>query len=474
MFLDESIYLYWARRVAADFRFWRPLADGKSLHIWLLAPVVPWAGDPLLAGRLVSVAVGAVGAWVTWKLGARFGGSRAGTLAAALYVLCPHALFLDRMVLADVHLSTAAGLTLLASVTVLERPTGRRASALGVALAACVLSKIPGLLCWATPPLAAALLERPRAIRGVFFRAYGTAAALAGPPVVYFFLESLQVQEQLAFPPSATHAALLLLSNLRLLGGWLWDYWTPGLCLVGAGGLLSAVAGRRRPDALLAAVAAVPLLVFAGLSRSWFPRYLSPATIPFLVLVAMTLVRLARWVGFPGGGGARRPVRMTALAAAGLLAAAPALRFDHLLMTRPEDAPFPAVDRGQYVLDWSAGYGCEDVARALLGERTRSSSGLVVGVGGGDRHDWRPLHLLLRARFMNDEAVEIEVLDPFEPVARAGLFERAEGRPVYVAVALGDGREPAPPGYRLVVGRSALGVPRVVLYRALPPAARPH
>lgn len=457
MFIDESIYLYWARRVASEGRLWRPLADGKSLQVWVLATVVPWVSDPLPWGRMTSALAGGAGMWAAWAIGRRLEGPRAGLVAAGLYVVCPFALFHDRMVLADVFVSSAAALTLLASLWMVERPTPSRGAVLGLAMAACALSKIPGLLFWAIPLLTAiALAPRKAGVPRAVATAFGVAAVLSAFPVWYFFANSAQVQEQAANSDVGGPLAVAP-PNLTALAGWLWAYWTPGVVAVFAVVVVVALLQRRRADLLLAAVALWPPAAFALLSRSWFPRYVFASTIPALVLTALALSRLTGRTR-----GLRRGWVLRLAAAAALLV--PALRFDFSLLTRPDHAPLPAVDRLQYVEGWMAGYGRMETARALAEALRQSPAGIVVGVGGGSRHAWRPLHLLLRARFMNEPRVEIAVMDPRDPQARAALSRRAGSRPAYVAVGLDGGL--APVGARpLLVDRRADGSAATVLYR---------
>ncbi len=463
MFIDESIYLYWARRIVTDGRFWRPLADGKSLQVWVLATVVPWVGDPLWWGRAVSVCVGGIGAWAAWAIACRLQGERAGLLAAGLYVLCPFALFHDRMVLADGFVSTAAALTLLATLALLESPSILRGAMLGLALAACVLSKMPGLLMWAIPLFAVVGLGRPARLWRALGIAFGLAIALSAFPVWYFFENSAQVREQAALGDAGGPMAVAA-PNLTTLAGWMWDYWTPGVCAIFLVVTVVAIRQRNRDDLLLAACALWPPLVFALASRSWFPRYVFPSTIPALVLVALALSRLVAQAR-----GLRHGWLLAVSAAAALTI--PAIRFDAALLDAPDRAPFPAIDRLQYVEGWTAGYGRDDIARALESALAESPDGLLVGVGGATRHAWRPLHLLLRARFMNEPRVQIEVADPRAPASRRSLAERAGGRPVFLAAGLEDQALPATGAPCLVVGRLPDGTAVAALYRLALPAA---
>ena len=169
IFIDESLHLFWSLRVREDLELDRPLRDGKPLQALVTAFTVPGADDPLWAGRFTSVLVGAVGMWAAWQIGRRLFDEATGLTAAALYLACPFTLFYDRMALSDVYLSTFAALTLLASIAVARDPRPAKGLWLGLALAGCVLAKVPGLMLAPLPrgrrlpPAAAAARPLPRA-----------------------------------------------------------------------------------------------------------------------------------------------------------------------------------------------------------------------------------------------------------------------------------------------------------------------
>ena len=78
IFGDEAIYLRWAQLVRGEGvshgYWWVSLADPKPpLHYWLLAVVFRWLGDPLRAGRVLSVVLAVISLpaliWVCEELG---------------------------------------------------------------------------------------------------------------------------------------------------------------------------------------------------------------------------------------------------------------------------------------------------------------------------------------------------------------------------------------------------------------------
>jgi dolichyl-phosphate-mannose-protein mannosyltransferase len=445
IFIDESLHLFWAQRVREDLALDRPLRDGKPLQALVMAVTVPGADDPLWAGRFTSVLVGAAGMWAAWRIGRRLFDEPTGRAAAVLYLACPFTLFYDRMALSDVYLSTSAALALLASIAVVRDPRPRNGVALGLALAACVLSKVPGLML-APLPLAAAFLLPPR--RPGLWRAlaiaYAVAALLAAYPAWFFLTRSGQLQK-VAGVEEEIEVAQLLAGNLEDAARWLPTYWTWPVMLAGLAGVALGVVKRRGPELLLALASLAPVAVFVSLSFYWYPRYILFATVPFLVLAARVLTVLSRWATtrfVPGrvepealdrtcSGTSSGPRKREEVWIAGLLAVAlvPALRFDLALLTDPARAPLPRLERFQYVDGFSSGYGCPEAVAWLRGELAADPGRVTVAAETPGR---RTLFLCLRTYFMDEPRAELRWLDPNEPVGRRMLLERAAVHPTFV------------------------------------------
>jgi hypothetical protein len=449
IFVDESMHVTWAAKFARDPGFLRPLDDGKLLHILASSLVVPRAADPLWAARAAAVVAGALALLSAWGLGRRLFGPGTGLVAAALYLACPFTLFYDRLDLADVYLSAAAGLALLAACDLLARPSPRRGLALGCAMAACVLAKMPGLMVLALPPAAWALLgPRQPGARRALALAYGLCALLVAGPLAYFFAHTSQLQAKAGRAPAGR--AALLIENARLALGWLWDYWTPPLFVTGAAAGALGVLRRRGAEALLVLAAALPAAVFAATARAWFPRYILFASVPFLVLAARGCSLAWSWARdrWPQHELQRRAAGAV-LGGALLL---PALRFDHALLTDPARAPLPDVEGFQYIWGWPSGYGWDDAVAFLREERTRHPDGITV-VGDTEGHGAG--HWAVRAHFVNDPGLELVVLDLEARRAIRLMDERSASQPVFALVA----KRFRPRGTRLLKARL------VALYR---------
>jgi 4-amino-4-deoxy-L-arabinose transferase-like glycosyltransferase len=247
MFLDERIHLRWAYWIEQGRRLRVPLLAGRGLSVYLLAGVAPHAGDPLRAGRLLTVAIGLVTLVAGWQLALRLTGDRRVADVTALFsIACPFTLLYDRMVLTDAFLAAFAALTLLLSIALAEQPRPRTGAVLGLALALGVLSKTSGLVLFAMPAAAWALLGRDRK-RGLvpLATAYLLAAALVAYPLWLFLRKTDELAGALGLRDGEAAFRGNAGVNLGLAASWLWAYWTPPLIVLALIGLAPPSLGAR-------------------------------------------------------------------------------------------------------------------------------------------------------------------------------------------------------------------------------------
>ena len=101
-FCDEGVYIRWAQQALHEHSWLACLSDGKPpLHIWAIMPFLKIFDDPLVAGRVCSVFAGAFTTAGMFLLGRELKDSRFGLLSAFFYVVCPYALWKDRLALAE-------------------------------------------------------------------------------------------------------------------------------------------------------------------------------------------------------------------------------------------------------------------------------------------------------------------------------------------------------------------------------------
>jgi 4-amino-4-deoxy-L-arabinose transferase-like glycosyltransferase len=418
-FLDETADVRWAVEIASGEKFLRPWNYGKGLSVFLNALLFPWAFDHYLwASRALAVGFGAVSFFVGIAAGRRLFDAKTGLVFGLLYVVCPFALFYDRLVLTDPPMAAFAALALLLSLRLHEAPSHGRALLLALALTAAVLTKATALLVAVIPLAALLLLGRvdSRRVRSFALALAATAVALFWP-VQRFFATTSTVR----LGVSHREADLVgrLTTNLPMAFTWLVTYWTLPLALLAVGGVLLDLRGRPRPVLFLAALVVVPVLGFAAISSLWFPRYLVFVTVPALLLAARGLVRLQE----------RTPRWAQGLLLVGAIA--PALAFDRDILFEPVRADLPDIDRAQFILGWPSGYGTEDTVAFVREELQHHPAGLTVVV---HVHSRRTTWLALGLEFARDPRVELRDLDLNQPQNLDLLAAWAHTRPTLLVL----------------------------------------
>jgi hypothetical protein len=291
-----------------------------TFGFWKHPPMLPWLLKlwfVVLPIHPVSVAAFtglnmAVGAWAVWRIARLTLDDRSAFLALALLGLLPFASVMGIKLNHNTILISLWPLTALALLRALERPTWLSGVLFGIACAAALLAKYySGLLLVAC--LLAALVSPAR--RRFFtapapYVAVATFAALIAPHAIWVLNHPAQ---PLGYAFAATHNGRALALNFA---------WTTALlCLpVAIAGLalarsgrgkarLDAVVSRRRLEAELITLTAVPYLLTVGLTLAFNLRGATAWAMPVFMLLPVIiaarmappsdlLVRNARWLFF--------------------------------------------------------------------------------------------------------------------------------------------------------------------------------
>ena len=377
LFNDEAIYIQWAVGVWRGDPF-APLVDGKLLQVWICSLIVPFAANPLWAARAISVLGGAIALYACFQIGTRLYSRQAGCIAAALYIICPFALFYDRIALPDSLLSAFTALTLLWSIALVQDGKSYCVWLVGLAMAAAILCKVPGLLTLPIPILTALLLgksHRQTLARSLAF-CYCITVAVTALPIVRIVLTTHQYEKSI-LGENASALIQQIGVNIRTISEWLWFYWTPPVIILAILGFVFALVKLKRENLLLAIVSFLPILTFAVVSKILFARYVLLATVPALVLAGA----MVAWVGdyLRASGQNQSMLRSNLMAIVFLVVVGLfARKGDWLLLTRPAAAPLPAAERYQYIEDWPSGYGVAEAADYLRRIAKHTKHGMVV------------------------------------------------------------------------------------------------
>ena len=432
IFLDEGTYISRALQVrTGDWTV--ALADGNVLMPRLLAlwlpPATSSAASILYAARWLTVAIDALALLAVFLLARRCFSERAAWLAAGFYLVAPFVYVYDRMALADGPLLALTALGLWLSVRIAGgHSSWRSALWLGIILGLAALVKLSGLLGWAAPVLAILSARDVRAALLLWRRwllAWGVGA-LVYAPVLLFGAGQYQVGAKSVLALAPDDVLGQLGRNLSLLAEWLFAYFPGAFGLFILAALIAALVLRRRA-ALWIVSALLPLVFFVLVSRVWYPRYVLPAVPALLVLAGwLAAALLART-------GQLLPARSVRLVVPVLLLAlliVPPMSFEWLIAADPPRAPWPAIERWQYVEDWPAGYGVAQAAGFMRDAAAASPGGIYIMRGDRTSAVLEPLALYLAA----DPGLLLQSMNLSNDNVPNRLSRMAREKPTYVVL----------------------------------------
>lgn len=347
VFADEAIYIRWAQLIwQKTYYFFIPLSDGKTpLFMWLLAPLLKLRVDPLLTGRVLSVASGLATLIGVYFLTKTLFNKKTALLASILVILQPFLLFYDRLSLTDSLLTALVIWSVYFSYQLFCRQSLTNGIILGFLAGLVLLTKPSGLLFL----LLNVLFVPLKKIKSIIKPGALAAAISLG---MYNFLRLSS-----AFPLINSRSQDYLRSNQEIIHGffryflptfkvffsWLVSYLSWPAILLIIISIFLAITKKTKIIIILFVWALVPLLVQVSIGKIIYPRYLLPI-IPFLLIIlswGLTRIKLS-WL----------------LAIIFLFYW---FKFDWFLLTNPAQAPLDPWERGQYLQQWSSGYGLKEI-----------------------------------------------------------------------------------------------------------------
>ncbi len=362
IFTDEAIYTRWAQiaRHDANWRF-ISLVDGKQpLFIWFSMIVVRFVRDPLMAGRLVSVATGffsMVGLFLlTQEL---FRNRNISVISSIWYLIYPMALVYDRIGLYDSLVATFAIWCLYLEVLLVRKIQLDISLLLGMIAGGGVLTKSNAFFSLALIPFSLLLFDFRQKKRIMVLLRWGVLSIIS-VCIAYGFYSILRLspffhiigeKNEIFFSRVddwINHPLREFTSNFRGLLDWFITYLTfPGVFLVA----LSFFINRKfsREKVLLVIWFAVPFFLLALFGKALYPRFIFFMTVSLLPLIAFSIYELFQKI-------------KNRLLAGGiiLLLTSFSIGTDYLILSNFSYAPIPKLDLDQYSNEWPAGGGIKE------------------------------------------------------------------------------------------------------------------
>lgn len=401
IFFDEANFIYWAKKIAeTNDHLFISLSGGKNILLpWLMAVMLKVLPDSeyLAAGRLVSVGGGFVSLLAIYKIALLIFKSRqTAYLAALLYIFSPLALFYDRMALYDSLLTAALTWAVYFFLKSCQKPLAINILMWGVFIGLGFLTKATTLFYAILTPLMFIFLQtelnwrKSLKIIIFYFLISQIVANLIGVSRGY----GEYLTKALAHTPAAQVLILnplaLLVHNLFLTVEWLSAYQSPIVVVLAVMALLYLYRTNRRAFSIFSVLLFVPIIAMAFLGREYFSRYLL-FCLPYLYLaLAWFLIRYFKF-----------GITIFVLTLQ--------IYLSLLIVTSPEKAALPAMDKWQYVSGFPSGYGLPEVF-TFLKQNTKASPRVTFVVQGSYSH--YPNAFILE--FWDDKRITIIERWPFK------------------------------------------------------------
>ncbi len=352
IFIDEALYLRMTQDLIHKGQIWISFSDGKEpLFFWVQSLFLRIFADPLLGGRFFAVLSGWVLMVVGYKLIREIFDHKIARIFTIFYLVSPFVLFYNRLALIDTFLTLLLSSYILFLVRLARKPNLKLAIAVSLFLYLSLLTKTIAWLYILVIPIAflafskrSILLHWPVVVLAVAFIFYLPLTLIPGYWLIW-------LKNQNVFTYSFTQAIFgwrtILLPNLKMSSR---DWWLIYFGFIPFMGVLAAgVYGlfkRKKSIIFLFFLMIFPWLAESAIAKIFFPRYLLFISIPIFAICSYLITR--------------RFLLILLL----IFLWQPAILTIQLL-TGPEQAKLPIVERWQYFESWPSGYGTNQLVDYL-------------------------------------------------------------------------------------------------------------
>lgn len=392
IFTDEAIYIRWSQiaRLDSNWRF-ISLTDGKQPgFVWADILFMKVFDDPLLAGRLVSVAFGLlilVGLYfLSYEVFKKIGNKKArimGLTAALLYALFPFGVVYDRLALYESMIAAFFVWSLYFQIILARTLRLDIAMIAGFVIGGGVLTKSSAFLSIYMMPFLLLLVNfSKKTLRGTLLKVvvlFGVTALIAN--VMYavlrlspFFHIVEQKNANFVYPVSEwmkfefADKISNFISNFNGLWDWFFIYFSfPYILLVITSFFISTKFIKEK--ALLVLWFVLPFLALGVFGRTLYPRYVFFMALPLLPLVSYSLILLFERF---------RNIFVRFLILIVILFLP--IRMIYFVLTDIAHAPIPRLDLEQFINGWPAGGGVKQSTQFF--EEQSQKGPIFIGTQG--------------------------------------------------------------------------------------------
>lgn len=426
LFSDEGIYIRWAKSALAD-PSWRfiSLTDGKQpLQTWgtmVFLKLIP--ENAVLAARLFAVFSGfaaLVGIFIfTWYLF----GKRAALFGSLFYILTPYFLFYDRIALVDSAVN--ASYIWLLFFAILMARTLRLDVALitGLIAGKALLAKSSAQIAVGMVALSPLLFLKknlkdffPKLVNFLVLYVFAVALAVGMYSVQRlspFYPAIAQKNTTFVMTPSEflqTPFAYFA-TNAQNIPIYVFTLSAIILPILGLCGLYLLFRKDSRLALYLAAWIVIPYLLISFFSKILFPRHVIFLASILLVGASYFIITLKN-----------KKIFLLSLVFYFLSVS----YFDYTIVADYKNIPFPQIDRNQYLEEWPAGWGAQEIVE-IVRVQSKEKPAIIIAEGNfGMAAD------VLSAFITKDDRITVEGYWPLNKKHVDSYVDRLQKNKIYV------------------------------------------
>ncbi|MDO9028477.1 MAG: glycosyltransferase family 39 protein [Candidatus Roizmanbacteria bacterium] len=380
IFSDEGIYIRWAK-VAWHDASWRfiSLTDGKQpLQTWGTIPFLKLFPDnALLAGRLFAVATGFAAITGIFSILFFLFGKTSALIGSFLYIITPFFLFFDRIALIDSGVNAGFIWILFLTTVLAKNRKLETALILGFIGGFFLLAKSSVrifLMLGVFAPLLFLAKDWKKLFKNAlnFYFLFGLSLIIA---LVIYNVQRLSpffhyvAQKNLTFVLSFDEFLKtpfkLFFNNISLTPLYIW--WESGFVmpLLAIPGIIFLAKKDKKLAGYLFIWFILPFIAIVFFTKVLFPRYMIFFGSLFLILATYFLINISK------------KLRIFFITLIVITVA----YFNYTIIFDYKNIPFPAVDRGQYLEGWPAGWGIKEFMDFA---RTQSQTKPVIIIAEGN------------------------------------------------------------------------------------------
>jgi len=380
IFNDEGIYIHWAK-IAWHDASWRfiSLTDGKQpLQTWGTIPFLKlFPNNALFAGRLFSVSTGLFALAGMFTLLYYVFGKKAAHIGSLLYVFVPYFLFYDRIALVDSGVNAFFIWFLFFSILLAKNQRLDVSLLFGLFGGMGLLAKSSSRLFMGLSTLGPILFWEKNTKRFLiklvnFLFLFALSACIAFAiyniqrlsPFLHF-VEEKNKTFVMTFDEWMKNPLAVFISNIKTIPYYVFSELGWVIVPFGFLGLFKLFQKNKRYFFYICAWILIPYIGISFLTRVLFPRYIIFFGSLFVILAAYFLSQI-------------KNNRVVLLSLTFIIAST--LVFDYFMWFNYKGIIFPPIDRGQYVIGETVGYGAKEIV-AFAREQTKEKPVVILAEG---------------------------------------------------------------------------------------------